>query len=264
MLSTPQEQQAFDADGFVIVRQLLSDGEVELLSRIARADKELADSAYGREDAAGAVVTLAVRNELQDDVYSAIARSRRIVERLQGFLRDEPYHYHHKLILKEPRVGGAWEWHQDYGYWYNNGCLTPDLASCLIAIDAASAENGCLQVLRGSHHIGRIDHGKTGDQTGADLERVEVALQRYERVFVELNPGDAVIFHSNLLHRSDRNSSERPRWALICCYNTKSNSPYKPGRHPQYAPLDVWDDAQVLPAAQRHWDALQTRQRPGP
>ena len=77
------------------------------------------------------------------------------------------------MILKEPFTGGAWEWHQDYGYWYNNGCLAPDLASCLIAVDRATKENGCLQVLKGSHHLGRIDHGKVGDQTGADMERVQ-------------------------------------------------------------------------------------------
>mgnify|MGYP002622977218 FL=1 len=239
----------FHRDGFVIVRGLLNDEETRLLGQIARADKELADSAYGREDATGMPVTLALRNELRDDVYSAIARSRRVVERMETFLGGEVYHYHHKLILKEPRVGGAWEWHQDYGYWYDNGCLLPDMGSCLVAIDRAKKENGCLQVLRGSHHIGRIDHGKTGDQTGADLERVNVALERFELVHVELEPGDAVFFHANLLHRSDQNRSEHPRWALICCYNTKRNDPYKESRHPRYSPLEQWDDTRVLETA---------------
>ncbi len=32
-------------------------------------------------------------------------------------------HFHSKLMQKEPRVGGAWEWHQDYGYWYKNEFL---------------------------------------------------------------------------------------------------------------------------------------------
>jgi hypothetical protein len=126
------------------------------------------------------------------------------------------------------------------------------MGSCLIAIDRATKANGCLQVLKGSHRIGRIDHGKTGDQTGADLERVEVAKQRFELVHVELQPGAAVLFHANLLHRSDQNHSDDPRWALICCYNTRRNDPYKPGRHPGYAPLDVLDDEQVLVAARRH------------
>lgn len=249
---------SFQQDGFVIVPNLLDKAETELLSRIARADKEMAESAYGREDGTGAVVTLNVRNELGQDYYSAIARSERIVDRMAAFLGDEVYHYHHKLILKEPHVGGAWEWHQDYGYWYNNGCLTPDMGSCLIAIDPATQENGCLQVLKGSHKIGRINHGPIGDQTVADLERVQVALERYERCFVELEAGSAVLFHSNLLHRSDRNFSDNPRWALICCYNTKSNSPYKPGRHPQYSHLEVLPDDNLLDSGKQHLHQLGT------
>ncbi|MEW4489425.1 phytanoyl-CoA dioxygenase family protein [Thalassoglobus sp. JC818] len=251
------EKQKFLNDGFVVVPQLFSAEEVSLLSEVARIDKKLSESAYGREDGTGAVVTLAVRNELSDDYYSAIARSHRIVSRMTEFLGDEVYHYHHKLILKEPRVGGAWEWHQDYGYWYNNGCLLPDMGSCLIAIDDATVENGCLQVLRGSHHIGRIDHGPIGDQTGADLERVAVAKERFETVPVELSAGSAVFFHANLLHRSDRNTSEKPRWALICCFNTKSNDPYKVSRHPNYSPIEVLADHEVRSSGEAHRSRLQ-------
>jgi ectoine hydroxylase-related dioxygenase (phytanoyl-CoA dioxygenase family) len=149
------------------------------------------------------------------------------------------------MMLKEPLVGGAWEWHQDYGYWYNNGCLFPLLASCLIAVDRANRENGCLQVIRGSHQMGRIDHGKTGDQTGADAERVEAALARMELVYIEAEPGDALFFHSNLLHRSDQNRSPHPRWSLICCYNAARNDPYKESRHPRYTPLSKAADSAI-------------------
>jgi hypothetical protein len=37
--------------------------------------------------------------------------------------------------MKQPREGGAWEWHQDFGYWYNNGCLAPDMLSIYISLD---------------------------------------------------------------------------------------------------------------------------------
>ncbi len=240
---TSRDLAAFQSDGYFIARGLLNASEAELLDKTARGDRELSEKAYGRKDAGGVAVVLAVRNELNDDLYSAIARSRRVAGSMQAFLGDEVYHYHHKLILKEPKVGGAWEWHQDYGYWYYNGCLYPDMGSCLIAIDRATKENGCLQVLKGSHLLGRIEHGKTGDQTGADMERVNEALQRLELVYVELEPGDAVFFHANLLHRSDQNRSDNPRWALICCYNTKHNDPYKESRHPRYTPLAIAEDA---------------------
>ncbi len=133
--------------------------------------------AASRRDGAGGTIRLSVRNELGEDIYSAFVRCRRIVETMERLLDGEVYHYHHKMILKEPRIGGAWEWHQDYGYWYDNGCLFPDLASCMIAVDRATRANGCLQVLKGSHRMGRINHGPIGDQTGADPERVSEALE---------------------------------------------------------------------------------------
>jgi ectoine hydroxylase-related dioxygenase (phytanoyl-CoA dioxygenase family) len=119
------------------------------------------------------------------------------------------------------------------------------LASCLIAVDRATRENGCLQVLRGSHLMGRVDHGKTGEQTGADMERVEAALARMELVHVEAEPGDALFFHCNLLHRSDQNRSANPRWSLICCYNAARNDPYKESRHPRYTRLTPVDDMAI-------------------
>ena len=74
------------------------------------------------------------------------------------------------------------------------------MASCLIAVDNATKENGCLQVIKGSHLMGRIDHNKTGDQTGADIDRVNEALKHLELVYCEMDPGTALFFHSNLLH----------------------------------------------------------------
>ena len=156
------------------------------------------------------------------------------------------------MMVKEPRVGGAWEWHQDYGYWYNNGALYPDMASCMIAVDRAHAGNGCLQVLKGSHRIGRIEHGRYGTQTGAHPERVALAEQHLERVYCEMNPGSALFFHANLLHCSDANESEDPRWSLICCYNTRHNPcDDKPG-HPSYQPLEKWDDGRVVEMGRQH------------
>jgi hypothetical protein len=237
----------FNRDGYVLVRQLFSNDETAALLRYARADLSLAEEAYVRKDSQGGDTKLALRNDLSEgSPYAAIARSRRIVEPMQKLLGDEVYHYHHKMMLKQPRTGGAWEWHQDYGYWYNNGCLFPDMASCLIAVDRAVRENGCLQVLKGSHKLGRVDHGKSGGQVGADMERVEAAMKLFELVYCEMAPGDALFFHGNLLHRSDQNRSDFPRWSLICCYNTKHNDPIiRNGRHPNYTPLEIWDDAKV-------------------
>ena len=244
---TPQLIDDFHQDGYLIVRELFDRQEIAGLLSFAKADAALADEAYVRRDSGGGETRLALRNDLDDTVpYTAVVRSQRIVQAMQILLGDEVYHYHHKMMIKQPRIGGAWEWHQDYGYWYNFGCLFPDMGSCMVAVDQATTENGCLQVLKGSHKLGRVDHVRIGEQVGADPERVKAARQRFELVAVELEPGDGLFFHGNLLHCSDQNHSEHPRWSLINCYNTRHNDPYiQDGRHPNYSPLEIWPDDKV-------------------
>lgn len=244
--ATAEDKAKFERDGFIVVPGLFSASEAKQLGEAARSDAKTWQDATERADASGARTLLAVRDDLSNDIYSSIVRSRRIVESMSTMLGDEVYHYHHKLMLKEPKIGGAWEWHQDYGYWYNYGCLYPHMASCYIAIDPAVKANGCLQVLPGSQQLGRIDHGKVGGQTGADPERLPAILERFDRMYVEMEPGDGLFFHGNLLHRSDQNTSDHPRWSLICCYNTRSNDPYDVKRHNGYQPLDVLDDELVF------------------
>ena len=251
-LFDPEELARYQETGYLFVPKLFDGEEMRILLNYAKADQALIAGAAGRKDATGQITKLTLWNHAGDDLYGMFSRSPRIVNRMEQLLGGEVYHYHTKMMLKEPLVGGAWEWHQDYGYWYYNGCLFPYLASCLIAVDRATKQNGCLQVLRGSHLMGRIEHGKTGDQTGADMEMVSAALERLPLEYIEAEPGDALFFHCNLLHRSDQNRSPDPRWSLICCYNAARNNPYKESRHPRYMPL-----AKVSDSAIKQWKAPQ-------
>lgn len=244
LLNEDQKQQ-FREDGYLLWKGLFDSGEIELLRSTAHQDRELDRHSFSRADGEGGKVRLSLWNHPGDNIYGMFARCRKMVDRAEELLGDEVYHYHSKMILKDPKIGGAWAWHQDYGYWYQNGLLYPDLLSVFIAVDKATTENGCLQVIRGSHRMGRIDHVLTGDQAGADLERVNACLERMELVYCEMEPGDAIFFHSNLLHRSDQNKSDHSRWSMVCCYNTKSNDPYKESHHPGYTPLHKVDDSMI-------------------
>jgi hypothetical protein len=235
----------YESDGYLLRRGLFDQEEIALVRESAKADRALDQHAMGRRDGEGGTVRLSLWNHPGEGIYGMVARSRRVVDTVEQLLADEAYHYHSKMIMKDAKVGGAWAWHQDYGYWYHNGVLTPNLCSVFIAVDPATRENGCLQVLRGSHQLGRIDHVLTGDQSGADAERVAAACERLELVYCEMAPGDALFFHANLLHRSDQNKSDNPRWSMVCCYNARTNDPYKDGQHPRYTPLAKVDDEMV-------------------
>ncbi len=245
---SPAQVAAYHADGYVLAKGLFDPDEIALLGRAAREDNELDRRSFGRADGEGGVVRLSLWNHPGDGIYGLIARSERMVRSCEALLGGEVYHYHSKMILKDPKVGGAWAWHQDYGYWYQNGVLFPLLTSVFVAVDPSRRANGCLQVLKGSHLCGRVNHVLTGDQAGADREVVDALTQRLELVYVEMDPGDALFFHANTLHRSDRNTSDQPRWSMICCYNAARNDPYKDSHHPRYTPLDVVPDAAVREA----------------
>ena len=243
---TAEQSAVYERDGYVTVRGLFDAEEIALMREAIETDPALQESLYNRKDASGNATRMALWNHPGDSVYGLAARSERVVDTMEQMLGGEVYHYHSKLTAKEPRVGGAWEWHQDYGYWYHNGIVFPLMASVMVALDKSTRENGCLQVVRGSHHVGRIEHGVLpGEQVGAHPQRVEEILKVLPVDYAELEPGDGLFFHSNVLHRSDQNRSDMRRWTVLMCYNAARNNPFLEHHHPFYTPLAKVDDGAI-------------------
>lgn len=251
-LISDQEVRAFHKDGYVIVPGFFSKEEIDRLYGIAIEDTVIRQHAVDLNDQSGKKTKLTLWFKPGDDVYSLLLRSNRMVNSVAKLLdSDSPVcHFHTKLMQKQPKVGGAWEWHQDYGYWYKNQFLFPDqLVSVMIALTEANKANGCLQVIKGSHKLGRVNHGFAGEQVGADMTMVNHALKTMEHVYVEIQPGDALFFHSNLLHRSEANTSDRPRWSIISCYNSLSNPAYNDDSTSWKDPVDIVADSALMDAA---------------
>jgi ectoine hydroxylase-related dioxygenase (phytanoyl-CoA dioxygenase family) len=243
---TNDHVQAFDREGSCLIEDLFSPDEVAaLIASIDGCGRAVTDM----PDAAGRSSKLSLWSDIADDAFGAVTRSARIVDAARMLLREDVYHWHSKIMRKEPRVGGAWEWHQDYGYWYHDGCLAPRLVSCMVALDGATVANGCLQVIPGSHRLGRLEHGGRGNQTGADPQRVQAIIERLGVRHCEMPAGSALFFDANLLHASEANTSDVPRRAYICCYNAWSNAPYGGRGHGEPTPIATLDDGAVLRAA---------------
>ena len=245
---TPAQIADYHRDGFVIARGMFSPEETTLIRTSAEQDDALHQAAYFRSDSTGSRTRMTVWTDPGDDIFGLFSRCERIVDSMEALIGDEVYHYNSKLNAKEPFEGGAWEWHQDYGYWYANGCLFPDMATCLMAIDPCTLSNGCLEVLKGSHRAGRVDHVLSGKQISADPKRVDHLLETLEVVHCEMAPGDVIFFHCNMLHASSRNDSDKRRWVLISCYHARSNNPVIEHHHPRYRPLSKVPDSAILAA----------------
>jgi len=243
---TEDHLKAYQEDGYVIIRGFYSLEEVGLLLETYQNDKLINNSAINVDDHSGLNTRLTLWYNSGDDIYGAFSKSERVVDGLEMILADKPALYHTKFMQKEPKVGGAWEWHQDYGYWYDTGFLLPEMLSVMVAVTQANKANGCLQVLKGSHKIGRINHGSTGEQVGADMNRVKVAMEKMKLVYVELEPGDTLFFHGNLLHKSDANTSDSARFSLISVYNMASNKSFMNQPEASHTPIQKVPNEVIL------------------
>jgi ectoine hydroxylase-related dioxygenase (phytanoyl-CoA dioxygenase family) len=241
----PQQIDLFHKDGYVIVKNFLTPAAVEKLYSTAIGDNTMENNAINVTDQTGKNSKLSLWFTPGNDVFGYLTRSESMVNGVAALLdSDAPVcHFHSKLMQKEPKVGGAWEWHQDYGYWYKNQFMFPDqLISVMVALTPANKQNGCLQVIKGSHKLGRINHGFAGEQVGADMVMVNNALKTMDLVYVEIEPGDALFFHSNILHRSEANLSDHPRWSIISCYASQSNLAYNENSTSWKTPIEMVPD----------------------
>ncbi len=131
------------------------------------------------------------------------------------------------VICKQPEIGGAVPPHQDSTFLYTD---PPSAVGFWYALEDATAENGCLSFLPGSHRWApvrqrfvRAPGGGTGfvDNDGSRFppgdeyaEQVAAGQDREaegEYRMGEVKAGSLVLIHGNLLHKSERNTSDKGR-----------------------------------------------------
>ena len=241
------QRQSYHHDGFLVIRNLFSKEEIDLLYSVAT-DQTISANSFDLNDQSGRKTKLTLWFTPGDDSFGLMSRCERIITGVQTLLGPgEVCHFHSKIMQKEPHVGGAWEWHQDYGYWYKNGFLYPEaLISVMVALTDATIENGCLQVLKGTHKMQRFEHLFAGEQQGADMDFVREAEKVSELVYCELKAGDVLFFHSNILHRSEANLSDTARWSVISAYNLSYNKPFREKHTSCIEPVNVVPDSALL------------------
>lgn len=128
----------------------------------------------------------------------------RVVTRL---LSDRtPEMFQDMALLKPPRIGREKPWHQDHAYF--DYPLDTPVVGVWIALDEATVENGCMQILPG-RHTGPIIHFKRRDWQICDRE-----IMGTRSVAVPLKPGGLLLFDGKLPHGTPHNTSPHRRRAL--------------------------------------------------
>ncbi|MCS1407589.1 MAG: hypothetical protein M2R45_00748 [Verrucomicrobia subdivision 3 bacterium] len=83
--------------------------EMDIVRQAAKADQSFKNHAHGLKDTEGSVAKLFLWNHAGKDIFGTVAHTPRIVDAMEQLFRDEVYHYHSEMSIKEPCTGGAWE-----------------------------------------------------------------------------------------------------------------------------------------------------------
>lgn len=215
-LPLPDDQiDCFNRQGFCVQRGLFSRAEVETMAqldvaRLASRETELKHHLELGRNADG------TRNVHKlEGVCRVLPDMRawcdhpRMRSQLRQLMGDEPVLFKDKFILKAPGGGDAFGAHQDMGYGFHR--FATKVISCMIAVDPATDENGCLQVAPVTF-------------TPSLVQRPEEPLDprlipESAWLPVPLEPGDVVYFDGLTPHRSFPNRTTGSRRVYIITFN---------------------------------------------
>ena len=128
------------------------------------------------------------------------------------------------VICKQPEIGGRVPPHQDSTFLYTD---PPSAVGFWIALEDATMDNGCLSFAKGSHRRAPIKNRFVRRREGGGTEFAEVEGCRFpngleierngkgeeeeEYTVGEVKAGTLVLIHGNLLHKSEKNLSQKGR-----------------------------------------------------
>lgn len=249
---TPDDITGYHRDGYVVLPDLMSAEELAPLARAMHEDPGVRGRLATIDDGSKATqhdYLGWVRHG--NDWLGTTTRLARIVEGAAALIGEPVYHYHSKIVQKPAGSSGKVVWHQDFGGWYQDGCLMPDMLTCVVAVTRATRRSGCLHMLKGSHQMGRVDRIRD-EHAYSNIHPLRTAamLERFENVAIELEPGDGLFFHANTVHASGDNRTSWNRILLEFSYNGISNAPVFPDQdHHAVKTLEIAPDGALRHSA---------------
>jgi ectoine hydroxylase-related dioxygenase (phytanoyl-CoA dioxygenase family) len=214
----PPEVEAYWRDGHVIVKGLFDRQEV--LAWRSECDRLWAsvpaDRGNPRVQWRGRVGGGEIADRIDpvldiSSVFDALSRDPRLIAAASCLLDGTAIPFRSKLITKRPGTAG-YGLHQDYPYWERLGLPADDYVNATIAFDLFDPASGTLEVFPGLHRE------RVPPPPGAPLDADEAFVEGRPSLLLVLEPGDVVLFHSLIPHRSGPNRGSNSRRGLFLTY----------------------------------------------
>ncbi len=244
----------FERDGYAVLRGFVPPEWRERMMEVTRrdvaalrepieyeADVQYPGSPESREAPGGRTVRRLRQALSRDPVFQEWLSYPPLVSCLQQLLGTPvycPMAHHNCVMTKHPRFSSETGWHRDTRFW---SFQTGELVNTWLALGEERPENGCLKVIPGSH---RMDLGKDrlDENQFLDSEHPE-NLPLFDTVqYVELAPGDLLLFHARTFHAATRNFSDQTKYSVVFTFHGPENEPIpgsKSSRYPELVLPDV-------------------------
>ena len=224
---TEAHRASWEENGFFIERgfahRAITDAMVDRIIEIARADAAgeqrpdlfiTPDKTKENPPTPEIGVSKIFRVMRAEPVFHQFATDPRLLTMMGDLIGPDVDCFLSQFIFKHPGTLGQ-PWHQD-DYYFR---MTPlPQVGVWLACTAATMDNGPLWIVPGSH-TEPIHDAVPDTREGAGLAYVEIvdAATDNEQV-VLMEPGDLLVFHSHLRHRSTDNLTDGMRAAMVYHY----------------------------------------------
>jgi len=246
------DREAFWRDGYFILRDFVQEKQCielrdiakqHLMSQLApveyEVDVQYPGSPKNRDAEGGSTPRRLLQAFSRHKKFRYWAQSEQLVSvlaKLFGSADISLSQCHHNCIMtKQPGYSSETMWHQDNRYWSFD---EENLISVWLALGDEDIQNGCLQVIKGSHRE-EIDPDRFD---AAQFLRTNLASNRKlidQSIPLELSLGDALFFHSRLLHAAGKNLTGKTKLSIVFTYHEKNNRPVLNSRSARFPDITI-------------------------
>jgi len=254
MRLSDEQLQQFHQNGFIVLRNFYPQEKCDAILDVAKAHLahkiEPIETEIGYDERSKEYRTNVVDySSGSNEAHVIVRRLRQVYERdilfkewmedveirpvLQQILDDRVVittAHHNSIMTKMPYYSRATGWHQDRRYWrYTDN----NLVSVWLALDDEYSENGVLEFIPGSHLMQfKPEQFDAKEYFREDTK--ENATLIAQKVSTTLKKGDVIIFHSLLLHRANKNSTDQAKISFVYTVKGEKTRAIEGSRSSQY------------------------------
>ena len=202
---TSEEIEQYSNDGYLPGISLLSDDELKYYR-----DACFRCCGTGLQDGVHRQASNRVKPFLLYPWAAELVRHKRILDVVESLIGPDILVFHTTVWFKHPGTGDYVPWHQDATYF---GLDPYEHVMAWVALTESTRENGCVEIMPGSHSLGQRPHRDYRDQRAMLSRGQTLSIDLNENLAAPLllSAGEVSFHHTLLMHRSTPNNSPEPR-----------------------------------------------------